>query len=212
MIRIDGRKCNDVRPVKITKNFITSASGSFQISIGCTTVMVAVFNKKNPEAKKKRLELEIDSFGLLFNPEITNLCNASLDIILKENLNLLPQYEITINVFIIENDGNLFIALLNALSQGLKEVKLWNSKEIIFSGVSIYEKNREIYIDPSKYEYDSKVWDFHYAMIYDLKFRKIKIYEILKLFEEEEYMFMKNKKKLKRIIIEFGFYLFKLFN
>ena len=56
MIRIDGRKCNDVRPVKITKNFITNASGSFQISIGCTTVMVAVFNKKNPEAKKKRLE------------------------------------------------------------------------------------------------------------------------------------------------------------
>jgi hypothetical protein len=49
-------------------------------------------------------------------------------------------------------------------------------------------------------------------MIYDLKFRKIKIYEILKLFEEERYMFMKNKKKLKRIIIEFGFYLFKLFN
>ena len=88
MIRIDGRKCNDVRPVKITKNFITNASGSFQISIGCTTVMVAVFNKKNPEAKKKRLELEIDSFGLLFNPEITvrnenNMREVSMSLNLK---------------------------------------------------------------------------------------------------------------------------------
>lgn len=212
MIRIDGRKCNDVRPIKITKNFITSASGSFQISIGCTTVMVAVFNKKNPKAKTKKLELEFDSFGLLLNPDITNLCKVSLDIILKENLKLLPQYEITINVFIIENDGNLFIALLNALSQGLKEVKLWNSKEVIFSGVSIDEKNREIYIDPSKYENESKVWDLHYVMIYDLKFKKIKIYEILKLFEEERFMFIEKKKKLKRIIIDFGFYLFKLFN
>jgi exosome complex RNA-binding protein Rrp42 (RNase PH superfamily) len=52
MIRIDGRKPNDIRPVKITKNFINTASSSFQISIGCTTVMIAIFNKVNPEKNK----------------------------------------------------------------------------------------------------------------------------------------------------------------
>lgn len=212
MIRIDGRKPNDIRPVKITKNFINTASSSFQISIGCTTVMVAIFNKVNPEKNKKKLELEFESFGLLLNSEIKNLCEVSSDIILRENLRLLPDYEIIINVFILENDGNLFTVLMNAMSQGLKEVKLWNSKEIIFCGVNIDEKNSTIYTDPSKFENEYNDLEMYYAIIYDLKCKKIKFYEVVKSFNEDQLIPSINEKELKRVILEFGFYLFKLFN
>ena len=212
MSRVDGRRSTEVRPVKISKNFINNASSSFQISIGCTTVIVAVFHKVNPERNKKKLELEYDSFGLLFNSEIKNLCRVSSDIILKETLKFLPEYEIIINIFILENDGNLFTVLLNAMSQGLKEVKLWNLKEIIFCGVNIHEKNCEIYTDLSKFENEFNDLELQYALIYDLKCKKIKFYEILKSFTDEQPVPIINKKKLKRIILEFGFYLFKLFN
>ena len=37
--RIDGRKANELRPVKITKNFITSAKGSVLIEMGNTRVI-----------------------------------------------------------------------------------------------------------------------------------------------------------------------------
>lgn len=212
MIRIDGRRPDEVRPLKITKNFIDTASSSFQISIGCTTVMVAIFNRINPEKDKKKLELEFESFGLLLTSEIKNLCKVSSDIILRENLKLLPEYEIIINVFILENDGNLFTVLMNAMSQGLKEIKLWNLKEIIFCGVNKDEKNCEIYIDPSKLEIENRDTEMYYVMIYDLKCKKVKFYEILKSINEEQIPPIINKKKLKRIIFEFGFYLFKLFN
>jgi hypothetical protein len=85
-------------------------------------------------------------------------------------------------------------------------------KEIIFSGVNIHEKNCEIYTDLSKFENEFNDLELQYALIYDLKCKKIKFYEILKSFKDEQPVPIINKKKLKRIILEFGFYLFKLFN
>ena len=39
MERIDGRKCNELRPIKITTNFVDFAEGSVLIECGKTKVL-----------------------------------------------------------------------------------------------------------------------------------------------------------------------------
>lgn len=212
MIRLDGRRLNELRPIKIYKNLILSASSSNQLCIGSTSVIVAVFNKLNPDKEKKKLELEVDSFDKLCRMETLNTCKVGTDIILKENLNLLYEYDITINIFVIEDDGNLLTVLLNAISQGLKDLQFLKSKEIIFCTIGITKKNKDICIDPSNFEIEFLEQEICYAILYDTFNKKLKFYQILKLLSEKK---MKNKKISKnsqKLIIEFGFYLFKVFN
>ena len=212
MIRLDGRKFNEARPIKISHNLIISASSSTQLSIGSTTVIVAVFNKITTGTTKKKLELEIDSFDQLCTTETINLCKVSTDIMVKNNLKFLPGYQVSINVFIIEDDGNLLTVFLNALSQSLKQIKILKSGEIIFSQIGIVLMNKELCIDPTKFETNLLEQEIFYAIVYDLKNRKLKIYEVMNLINQKKEKISIDKYKLQKHTIEFGFHLFKLFN
>ena len=212
MIRLDGRKFNEARPIKISHNLIISASSSTQLSIGSTTVIVAVFNKITTGTTKKKLELEIDSFDQLCTTETINLCKVSTDIMVKNNLKFLPGYQISINVFIIEDDGNLLTVFLNALSQSLKQIKILKSDEIIFSQIGIVLMNKDLCIDPTKFETNLLGQELFYAIVYDLKNRKLKIYEVMNLINQKKEKISIDKYKLQKHTIEFGFHLFKLFN
>lgn len=212
MIRLDGRKFNEARPIKISHNLIISASSSTQLSIGSTTVIVAVFNKITTGTTKKKLELEIDSFDQMCTTETINLCKVSTDIMVKNNLKFLPGYQVSINVFIIEDDGNLLTVFLNALSQSLKQIKILKSEEIIFSQIGIVLMNKDLCIDPTKFETNLLEQELFYAIVYDLKNRKLKIYEVMNLITQKKEKISIDKYKLQKHIIEFGFHLFKLFN
>jgi len=59
MIRIDGRKWKDIRPIRISNNVVFSASSSIQLSIGSTTVLVAVFNKLCQKDGRKKIGIGI---------------------------------------------------------------------------------------------------------------------------------------------------------
>ena len=212
MIRLDGRKFNEARPIKISHNLIISASSSTQLSIGSTTVIVAVFNKITTGITTKKIELEIDSFDQMCTTETINLCKLSTDIMVKNNLKFLPRYQISINVFIIEDDGNLLTVFLNALSQSLKQIKILKSDEIIFSQIGIVLLNKDLCIDPTKFETNLLEQEFFYAIVYDLKNRKLKIYEVMNLINQKKEKISIDKYKLQKHTIEFGFHLFKLFN
>ena len=212
MIRLDGRKFNEARPIKISHNLIISASSSTQLSIGSTTVIVAVFNKITTGTTKKKLEIEIDSFDQMCTTETINLCKVSTDIMVKNNLKFLPGYQVSINVFIIEDDGNLLTVFLNALSQSLKQIKTLKSDEIIFSQIGILLMNKDLCIDPTKFETNLLEQELFYAIVYDLKNRKLKIYEVMNLINQKKEKISIDKYKLQKHTIEFGFHLFKLFN
>lgn len=212
MIRLDGRKPNEIRPIKIYKNPILSASSSNQLCIGPTSVIVAIFNQLHPDRERKKLELEVDSFDKLCRTETLNICKVGTDIILKENLNLLHEYDITINIFVIEDDGNLLTVLLNAISQSLKDLQFLKSKEIIFCTIGIICENKEVCIDPSKFEIELLEQEICYAIVYDSYNQKLKFYQILKLLSETDINNKKINKKFQTFVIEFGFYLFKIFN
>lgn len=212
MIRLDGRTLTESRPIKIQDNIIFSASSSVQLSIGSTTLIVAIFKSEKKKKHNKKLKIEIDSFEQISKTEIRSLCKITTEVILQENLKFFPEYELTINVFVVENDGNLLIVLLNAISQSLKRIKLYKSKEIIFSGIGLNHKNNEFYIDPSKFESEFLKEEIYFAFIFDVQTQKIRFYQIAKLTTNylENNKFDKNK--LKKLICEFGFYLYKIFN
>jgi len=86
MIRFDGRKLTEVRPIRKANNLILSASSSIQLSFGTTTVLVAIFNSLVPEKGGKKINLEFDSFDQICYPEVINLCKLSTDIMIGEQL------------------------------------------------------------------------------------------------------------------------------
>jgi len=212
MIRLDGRKPTEVRPIRKSSDLIFSASSSTQLSIGSTTILVAVFNNLVPDNKERKLILEFDSFDQICNSEILNLCKISTDIMLKENLNFLVEYQITINIFLIEDDGNLLTVLLNAISQSLKEIRILNSKEIIFGGIGLENGKKEIFVDPSKIELELIEQELYFAITFNAKLKKLKFYQIINTIREEYGEITKNKRKIQKLVLELGFYLFKIFN
>lgn len=212
MIRFDGRKLTEVRPIRKVNNLISSASSSIQLSFGSTTILVAVFNSLVLEKKKKKINLEFDSFDQICNVEVINLCKISTDIMIEEQLKFLIEYQITINIFLIEDDGNLLIVLLNAISQSLKEIRVLRSKEIIFSGFGVRRGKKEIFVDPSKLELELIQEEFFFAITFDSEIQKLKFYQIVMSIKEGPPKITLDEKHIQKIILELGFYLFKIFN
>jgi len=212
MIRLDGRTLNECRPIRVKENLIFSASSSIQLSMGSTTLIVAIFNKKTFKNGGKKLELEFESFDQVSRIEILNLSKITTEIILEENLRSLPEFEITINVFIIENDGNLLTVLLNAISQSLKKLKVEKSKEIIFSGIGIERKYNFFCIDPTKFESDFIREEFYFILIFDTKKKKLRFYQVARIIKDVLKNINLNKDRLYRLICEYGLYLLKILN
>jgi|Transcript_56902 ribonuclease PH len=212
MIRFDGRKLTEVRPIRKANNLILSASSSIQLSFGTTTVLVAIFNSLVPEKGGKKINLEFDSFDQICYPEVINLCKLSTDIMIGEQLKFLIEYQLTINIFLIEDDGNLVIVLLNAISQGLKEIRVLRSKEIIFSGFGVGRPKKEIFFDPSKLELKLIQEELYYAIIFNSTTQELKFYQIMMSIKEGSQKITLDKKNIQKLILELGFYLFKIFN
>lgn len=213
MIRIDGRNLKDIRPIRISNNIVSSASSSIQLSIGSTTVLVAVFNKLCQKGGRKKLEIEFDSFGQLSISEINNLYKTITNILKSENLKFFPEYEITINIFIIEDDGNLLTVLLNCISQSFKQIDVLKSKELIYCEIGILDNdNKDFCVDPSKHEMKLLQNQLCYVINYDPDTKTLKIHEITKTFNKIEKIAEIKKNKLYKLVLEFGFYLFKIFN
>ena len=160
----------------------------------------------------QKLELEFDSFGQLSTSEINNLYKTITKILKNENLKFFPEYEITINIFIIEDDGNLLTVLLNCISQSFKQIDLLKSKELIFCEIGIIDNNnKEFCVDPSKHEMKLLKNYLCYVINYDPNTKKLKFHEIMKTFNKIEKISEIKKNKLHNLVLEFGFYLFKIF-
>jgi len=115
MLRIDGRGQSDLRPVKITRNYIKHAEGSVLIEMGDTKVIcTATVDDKVPPFKKKysmlprataaRNPRDISKLKLSGrSQEIQRLIGRALRSVV--NLNLLGEREIIIDCDVIQADG-----------------------------------------------------------------------------------------------------------
>ena len=72
--------------------------------------------------------------------------------------------------------------------------------------------NKDLCIDPTKFETNLLEQELFYAIVYDLKNRKLKIYEVMRLINQKKEKISIDKYKIQKHTIEFGFHLFKLFN
>lgn len=140
-LRIDGRKASELRPVKITRNYIRYAEGSVLIEIGNTKVIcTASVDEKVPPFKKgtgegwvtaeysmlprsTQIRNQRDISKLKLNgrsQEIQRLIGRSLRSVV--NFNLLGEREIVIDCDVIQADGGTrtasitgsFVALADA--------------------------------------------------------------------------------------------------
>jgi ribonuclease PH len=141
MLRVDGRNQSDLRPVKITRNYIKHAEGSVLIEMGDTKVIcTATVDEKVPPFKKNTGEGWVtaeysmlprstatrnqrDISRLKLNgrsQEIQRLIGRALRSVV--NLNLLGEREIIIDCDVIQADGGTrtasitggFVALVDA--------------------------------------------------------------------------------------------------
>ena len=76
-MRIDGRGQNELRPVKITRNFTKHAEGSVLIEMGDTKVICTASVDKVPPLRKHRRRLGTAEYSML--PRAT-ACRNTRDI------------------------------------------------------------------------------------------------------------------------------------
>ncbi len=147
--RDDGRKHNELRPYKITRNFLKHPNGSVLIECGNTKVIVSVtidksvptFQKEKgegwltaeynmiPTATNSRVKRERERVGGR-TMEIQRLIGRSLR--MAVDLKLLEERTITIDADVIQADGGTrttaitgaWIALYDAVNNGLKDKTL----------------------------------------------------------------------------------------
>ena len=144
--RDDGRKHNELRPIKITKNFLKHPNGSVLIECGNTKVIVTVtidksvpiFQKEKgdgwltaeynmiPSATNSRVRREREKIGGR-TMEIQRLIGRSLR--MAVDLKLLEDKCITIDADVIQADGGTrttaitgaWVALYDAVNKALKD-------------------------------------------------------------------------------------------
>jgi len=143
-MRIDGRKVDELRPISITKNYITSAPGSLLIEVGNTRVICAAtvqesvppFLKNSgtgwvtaeyamlPRSSPQRIMRERSKVGGRTH-EIQRLIGRSLRAV--TDLSLLGERSVFIDCDVIEADGGTRTASITgayiALVEALLEVK-----------------------------------------------------------------------------------------
>src|SRR5574341_478035 len=183
MRRVDGRKANELRPIKITKNYVKYASGSVLIEMGQTRVICAASIEENvpkwlkgqgqgwitgeysmlPYATHERKQREV-SIGKLGGrtQEIQRLIGRSLRGVV--DLKAIGERTIWIDCDVIQADGGTRTAAINggfiALMLALQKLKNENKIEKIpiqeyVGAISVGVVNETPILDLC-YEEDSK--------------------------------------------------------
>ncbi|MFC1559491.1 ribonuclease PH [Candidatus Margulisiibacteriota bacterium] len=149
-IRVDGRKNSQIRPIKITRNFLKHPEGSVLIEFGDTRVICSAiveegvpFHKKGsgsgwitaeysmlPGSTASRVKREAYSRVKGRTMEIQRLVGRSLRSVV--DLNALGEYTIMIDADVIQADGGTrtaaitgaFVALYDALRKLVEDRKI----------------------------------------------------------------------------------------
>nr|UXY88178.1 exosome complex component RRP41-like protein [Cryptomonas curvata] len=148
-IRFDGRYYNEIRPVKIYSNPVTSCFTSLQMSIGLTTVIVSIVKERVLE------EISFQSVHLkLFSVKITiktQSINYTKEIILKILNYLYPwkkiKCKIIFNLIIVEEDGDLLTVAMNALFLAIYKANFFPELKAIFCSIGLLKNNKNLILN-----------------------------------------------------------------
>jgi len=135
-IRLDGRACNEIRPIKIKSNIFKNYAFSTEISIGATKILSYMIENHNYE---KIYDCSLKFLKLGLNNKKTQLLDSISKFLISISNFIITNSIIKFSFFIIEDDGNIEFALCNCITRLLmasKKIKF----EIIFNSICAKKK------------------------------------------------------------------------
>lgn len=136
-LRVDGRRCDEIRNIKLKLGTVTGISGSSEVEMGMTKVQVCIIGPSEKPASfmdKSFLvvkynvsalasyELKSVSTKSKQNDEIRTLIKRTFEpIIIKENF---EKSILEICVFVLQQDGGVLSTVLNAVTLALVDASI----------------------------------------------------------------------------------------
>lgn len=134
-LRLDGRKCNEVRKIRCSFGALSRADGSAYYEQGNTRVLAAVYGPREPTSRARLLhdravvfaEFSVAAFASSARRRSRKSDRRSTDaaaaikaifegVILVKNI---PRTQIDIYIQVLQNDGGVLVAAINAASLAL---------------------------------------------------------------------------------------------
>lgn len=165
--RSDGRKIDEIRPMKAEVGIVPNADGSAKFSFGNTVAIAAVYgpkkmhpqHKQDPEKGTLRCNYNMISFSVSdrIRPgpsrrgtEISKITSWAIDPVLM--IKKYPNLVIDVHIDIIQADASTRCAGINAAALALAHAGI-PMKEMV-SSVSIGKLDKQIVVDVDKNEED----------------------------------------------------------
>jgi exosome complex component RRP41 len=165
--RPDGRKVNELRPVKVKVGVIPNADGSAMFSFGETVAIAAVYGPRkmhpqhaqNPEKGVLRCEYSMFSFSVddrirpgnnRRSTEISKITEWALEPVLM--LEKYPNSVIDVFINIIQANASTRCAGINAAALALAQAGI--PMKSLVSSVSIGKLDKQLVVDVNKLEED----------------------------------------------------------
>jgi ribonuclease PH len=148
-IRFDGRYYNEILPVKISSNTVTSSFASVQMSIGLTSVIVSIAKESIfEEISFQSIDLNLHSIKLTIKNESINYTK---EIVLKILNNLYPwkkiKSKIIFNLIILEEEGDLLNVALNAIFLAIYKAKFFPEIKTFFCNIGLLKNNKNLILN-----------------------------------------------------------------
>ena len=165
--RPDGRKVNQMRPIKVKVGVIPNADGSAMFSFGETTAIAAVYgprtmhpqHSQNPEKGVLRCEYNMISFSVddrirpgtnRRSTEISKITEWALEPVLM--LEKYPNAVVDVFINIIQANASTRCAGINAAALALAHAGI--PMKSLVSSVSIGKLDKQLVVDVNKLEED----------------------------------------------------------
>ena len=167
--RPDGRKVNELRPVKVKVGVIPNADGSAMFAFGETIAIAAVYgprkmhpqHSQNPEKGVLRCEYNMLSFSVddrirpgsnRRSTEISKITEWALEPVLM--LEKYPNSVVDVFINIIQANASTRCAGINAAALALAQAGI--PMKSLVSSVSIGKLDKQLVVDVNKHEEDWK--------------------------------------------------------
>lgn len=157
-LRLDGRRRNEIRQLKLNLGVVEMADGSAYLEQGLNKILVTIHGPQEPQRRSDQLHNEVGVLSCTIltasfsgterkrrragdrrSNETEQVVKQSFESVVM--LDLYPRSEISIVVHILESDGSVICSILNAVTLGMMDAGIALSDMIIGCSVGYLKQN-----------------------------------------------------------------------
>ena len=169
-LRVDGRRADELRSLRMKFNATPDADGSVYFEQGLNKILVNVHGPREPPRRP-----DDDSKGILTVAVVNapfsgsdwkkrgkgDRRNAEIERTIRDTfegvvlLSLYPKSEISVVIHLLESDGSVLCAMINAVSLALINAAVAMSDMVVSCSIGYEQKRKELIQDASQVEQGS---------------------------------------------------------